>query len=258
MLVMQKMIMVYQKIGQPKYRRSAFSRIIFYAVALSGIAVLIALGCWQMERLAWKTNLINTVNARISAVADPAPGPKEWPLISSEHDAYRHITISGVLLNDKETLVHASTIHGTGYWLITPLRTDEGFTVLINRGFVPRDHRASATRAESQITTKITVTGLLRITEPGGSLLQSNNPKLQHWYSRDVAAISAVRQLPKNAPYFIDADATPNPGGLPIGGLTVVNFYNHHLQYAITWFTLAAMLSFYVLLAAFKPPGIYG
>ena len=248
--------MIYRNIDQPNHRRSASARVVFFAIAISGIALLTALGCWQLERLAWKTNLITTVNARISAAAEPAPGPEKWPLVSAERDAYRHVTLRGVLLNDQETLVHASTIHGAGYWVMTPLRTDEGFTVLVNRGFVPPDRRAPDTRAQGQVSGKITVTGLLRITEPGGGFLQSNNPKEQRWYSRDVAAMAAERQLTNAAPYFIDADNAHNPGGLPIGGLTVINFYNHHLQYALTWFTLAGMLSFYTLLAAFNPPAM--
>jgi surfeit locus 1 family protein len=77
--------------------------------------------------------------------------------------------------------------------------------------------------------------------EPEGSLLRSNKPQEERWYSRDVGAIAAARGLPDVAPYFVDADATPNPGGLPVGGLTRVVFSNNHLVYAITWYCLAAM-----------------
>jgi surfeit locus 1 family protein len=130
-----------------------------------------------------------------------------------------------------------------GFWVMTPLITPDGFTVLVNRGFVPVDRRDSATRAAGQIEGETTVSGLVRMTEPKGTLLRANDPAAGRWYSRDVAAIAKARDLNRVAPYFIDADATANPGGLPVGGLTVVSFYNHHLLYALTWFALALMLA---------------
>ena len=81
------------------------------------------------------------------------------------------------------------------------------------------------------------------MTEPKGAFLRSNNPAEDRWYSRDVAAIAKARGLSSVAPYFIDADASPNPGGLPVGGLTVISFPNTHLIYAITWFALAGLVA---------------
>ena len=126
--------------------------------------------------------------------------------------------------------------------MLTPLRTGAGFTVLVNRGFVPADQADPAARRAGEIAGPVTVTGLLRVSEPRGSALQRNDPTHGLWYSRDVAAIAAARGLGgRVAPYFIDADATPNPGGLPVGGLTVIAFPNSHLLYAAIWFTGAAM-----------------
>lgn len=85
------------------------------------------------------------------------------------------------------------------------------------------------------------LTGLLRQSEPRGRVLRPNNPVANRWYSRDVVAIAKARALGVVAPFFIDADAAPNPGGFPIGGLTVVTFRNAHLVYALTWFALAAL-----------------
>ena len=98
-----------------------------------------------------------------------------------------------------------------------------------------------ASRAAGDLSGPVSVTGFLRISEPGGGFLRSNDPAGGRWYSRDVAAIAEAEGLAKVAPYFIDADTTPNPGGLPVGGLTVVSFRNSHLVYALTWFALAAM-----------------
>jgi surfeit locus 1 family protein len=115
--------------------------------------------------------------------------------------------------------------------------------VLINRGFVPPERRDQATRLEGNPAGVVSITGLLRMTEPNGGFLRNNDPAGDRWYSRDVEAIAAARGLPGSAPFFIDADATPNPGSYPQGGLTVVKFHNNHLIYALTWFGLALMLA---------------
>ena len=135
------------------------------------------------------------------------------------------------------------TAFGGGYWVLVPFRTDTGFVVLVDRGFAPPDLREPASRQDGEIHGETVVTGLLRMTEPKGAFLRSNDAAANRWYSRDVAAIAAARDLGPVAPYFIDADATPNPGGYPIGGLTVIAFSNNHLVYAITWYGLAALLA---------------
>ncbi|MGN6551789.1 MAG: SURF1 family protein [Pararhizobium sp.] len=214
-------------------------------LALLGIVLFsgfMALGLWQVERRAWKLALIERVDARIHAAPVAAPGPADWPKVDAASAGYRHVSLRGTFLNGKETEVYASTELGPGYWVITPLKRDDGTIVLVNRGFVPTDRKDPATRKAGEIAGETTVTGLLRISEPGGTLLRSNKPAEDRWYSRDVAAIAAKRGLTDVAPYFVDADKTAAPGGLPVGGLTQVHFRNSHLSYAITWFTLALMV----------------
>ena len=214
------------------------------ALALPVAAGFVALGVWQVERRAWKHELIAAVDARIHRPPAAAPGPADWPHISASRDAYRRISATGRFCHDRETLVQAVTDRGAGYWLLTPLETP-AFTLLVNRGFVPPDKRDAATRAAGNPDGPVTVTGLLRITEPGGAFLRANDPAADRWYSRDVAAIARARGLGRIAPYFLDADATPNPGGYPVGGLTVVRFRDPHLVYALTWFALAAISFFF-------------
>ena len=157
------------------------------------------------------------------------------------------------MLHDREVRTLAVTELGAGYWVITPLATPD-FTVLVNRGFVPQDRRDPATRAAGQAAGPVTISGLLRFSEPGGGFLRANDPGAGRWYSRDVAAIAAAERLEGAvAPYFIDADATANPGGLPVGGLTVVRFRNPHLSYALTWFALAGGLVWLALRARERP-----
>ncbi len=210
------------------------------AAGLALFALFCGLGVWQLQRLAWKEALIARVEARTHAAPTAAPGPAAWRAISAKADEYRRMRVSGTFENDRETLVQAVTAAGPGFWVMTPLRTEAGYTVVINRGFVPT---AQAARRAGLIQGPATVTGLLRVSEPHGGFLRANQPAANRWYSRDVATIAQARGLGDAAPYFIDADATPNPGGWPRGGMTVVRFRNSHLAYALTWFGLAAMVA---------------
>ncbi|RYM15076.1 SURF1 family protein [Sphingobium cupriresistens] len=194
---------------------------------------LMALGVWQVERLAWKRDLIARVDARIHAA------PASAPARANKADEYRRVTATGIFLHDKAALVQAATVRGAGYWVLTPLRQANGAILFVNRGFVPPEAKTRYDRPQGVVR----VTGLLRLTEPGGGFLRSNDPVADRWYSRDVAAIAATRRLMPIANYFIDAQAGPSPDALPVGGLTVVRFPNSHLQYAITWFILAAMVA---------------
>ncbi|RST32238.1 SURF1 family protein [Sphingomonas ginkgonis] len=210
------------------------------ALALFLVALFTGLGVWQVQRRAWKLDLIARVDQRVHAAPAPAPGPGAWAGLTRDNAEYRRVRIAGTLLNDRETLVQAVTEQGGGYWVMTPLRTRWG-SVFVNRGFVPPERRSPASRAAGELPGLVAVTGLLRFSEPGGGFLRSNRPDADRWYSRDVAAIARARGVAGAAPYFIDADATPVPGGWPQGGLTVVSFRNAHLQYALTWFGLALL-----------------
>ncbi|MGR4891007.1 SURF1 family protein [Sphingopyxis sp. LARHCG72] len=220
-------------------RRAAFA-----AAALIAALALAALGVWQLERRVWKHELIAAVDARIDAAPVAAPGPDAWTRIDAKRDAYRRVTATGVFRHDRETLVQAVTDRGAGYWVLTPLETP-GFTLLVNRGFVPTNRRDPETRAAGNLTGTAAVTGLLRVTEPGGAFLRTNDPAKDRWFSRDVAEIAKARGLARTAPYFVDADAKPSPGGYPVGGLTVVQFRDHHMVYALTWFALCALSLFF-------------
>jgi surfeit locus 1 family protein len=219
--------------GRGRSRRRLFAGAL--AAAFCGF---VALGVWQLERRVWKLDLIARVEHRTHAAPAPAPGPQDWPAVSEERDAYRRVRISGVYLRGRDTLVQAVTELGPGRWVMTPLDAGPGFTVLINRGFVPE---AEAASPPSPPRDRITVTGLLRTPEPHGGFLRANAPVQGRWYSRDVQAIAAARGLHRVAPYFIDADATPNADGWPRGGLTVIHFRNAHLSYALTWFAMAGL-----------------
>ncbi|MFO7324108.1 MAG: SURF1 family protein [Pseudomonadota bacterium] len=215
-------------------------RLTLLALCLSGTLLFGALGIWQLQRLAWKRDLIARVDARVNAPPVPVPPGVSWSTLDLDDAEYRRVRARGHFLHEKETLVDAVTEDGPGSWVITPLVTAEG-TILVNRGFVPPELRDSALRAGGQPDGDVIVTGLLRRPEPGGRTLRANRPEDERWFSRDVAAIAAARGLEAVAPFFIDADASPVQGPAPRGGLTVVHFRNAHLSYALTWFALAGL-----------------
>jgi len=221
----------------PSTRRRAVAA----AFAATFFALFVALGVWQVQRLRWKLDLIARVDARVHAAVVDAPSRAQWPRVNRADDEYRRVRVEGSFLPARDTLVQATTERGMGYWLLTPLHASDGSIVLVNRGFVPTQWRAHPGAAPP--AGAVVVSGLLRISEPGGAFLHRNDADADRWYSRDVAAIAAKRGLGDVAPYFVDADASANADGDPVGGLTVVSFYNHHLGYALTWFGLALLVA---------------
>ena len=196
----------------------------------------VALGVWQIHRLAWKEALIARVEARVHAVPVAPPGPESWAGVGPARDEYRRVAAEGAYLPGKDTLVRAVTGRGRGFWVMTPFVTAR-FTMLVNRGFVPDGTPPDAYAAPAG---HIRVAGLMRMSEPGGGFLHANDPAGGRWYSRDVAAIAAHHRLGRVAPYFVDAGRAPGRA-LPVGGMTVIAFRNQHLAYALTWFALAIM-----------------
>ena len=164
------------------------SQLIAGTLAVLFFALFVALGTWQLQRRTWKLNLIARVEERVHAPPVAAPGPAEWPQVSAARDEYRHVTVTGTFLDHSQTLVQAATELGAGYWVLTPLRARRSI-VLVNRGFVAADDRERVQPGGQAAT----VTGLLRITEPGGAFLRHNNPAANRWYR------ATSRQLPRPA-----------------------------------------------------------
>jgi surfeit locus 1 family protein len=200
-------------------------------------ASFLGLGSWQLKRLFWKLDLIARVEQRAHAAPGAAPGPATWDQVSAAQDEYRAVRLEGRWLPQHVQRVQALTALGSGFWVLMPLQQASGERVWVNRGFV-----ASAAAAVKTPPGTVSVTGLLRLSEPGGAFLRDNDPAQQRWYSRDVLAMSAAQGLRGAAPYFVDAAASAPPlaEGEPVGGLTVLRFQNNHLVYALTWYALAA------------------
>jgi surfeit locus 1 family protein len=222
--------------------------------ALGALAVLLSLGAWQLSRLAWKEALIAQVQERTHQPPSPLPAREAWPRMAAETDDYRRVTVTGSFRHEAEAYLYhvagdsrqadRSRPQGQGYFVMTPLVTPEGTTVIVNRGFVPMERRDPVTRAEGQVAGSVTVTGLVRFPEARGYFAATDDDFRRIFYTRDLAAITKVMGLDasRTAPFSIDLDATPVPGGLPLGGETRLVFANRHFEYALTWFGLALTL----------------
>src|SRR6478672_2132852 len=200
----------------------------------------LSLGVWQMERRAWKRDILD----RIATNQATAPMTLDQLL---KGDPLRHeygrVRVVGSFLHDKEFYLAARSLKDkVGMHVVTPLRADSGSIVLFDRGWIPSERKDPAKRADGQVPGKIELTGIVRRTQEKRQFAPDNDPAKNFWFHvdsplmRNIAGAPADRALDS---FFLEADATPNPGGLPIGGQTRLDIPNDHLQYAITWFLIA-------------------
>jgi len=218
--------------------RHVMARPVFLTLLCIAFCGFTALGVWQLYRLQWKLDLIDRVETRIRANPVVLPAAPEWPQINAARDEYKHVRVEGHFIANRDTRVQALTELGAGFWVLSPFQLNDGNVVLINRGYVP-----SSVKTAMPASSATVITGLLRMSESRGGFLRDNAPADNRWYSRDVAAIAGARGLEKVAPFFVDADAEQEDSAkqCPRGGLTVTQFSNNHLQYALTWFGLVLL-----------------
>ena len=215
---------------------------------LVGLAVLVWLGTWQVERKAWKEALIESMSRRLAAPVVALPAPETWGRLDAAEMEYRHVAFPAEILNDQEALVYTSgsafrsDVSGPGYWVFTPARLTGGSVVVVNRGFVPEARRDPASRAAGQLTAVIEIVGALRWPEPRGTFTPNDDPAHNVWFVRDPAVIAAAKKWGPVAPFYVEQEVPPAPGGFPQVGKVEPRLPNNHLGYAITWYGLALTL----------------
>ena len=225
---------------------AAGSRVRFallFVLFAGALAVLVGLGTWQVQRLAWKEALLATIDERTHA--DPLPLDEvasRYPEIE-----YVPVTATGRFDHAAERHVFTTWEGESGYDVFTPLLLGENRAVLVNRGFVPFDRKDPATRADGQVGGEVTVTGLARrgLAEKPSWVVPDNDPAKNVFYWKDVRAMRETSGLDPAIdvlPFVVDAGDAANPGGLPVGGTTLIDLPNNHLQYAVTWYGLALAL----------------
>ena len=212
-----------------------------------GLAVLLSLGTWQVKRLAWKEGLLATIHERMNAAPKPLAEVAAMEKAGEDID-YLAVTATGRFLHDSEQFFFATHKGASGWYVYTPLELSDGTgVVFVNRGFVPYDRKEAATRAGGQVAGELEITGLARAApgEKPSSVVPDNDLAKNVYYWKDLSNMTAQSGFKMSAEVvqlFVDADDAPNPDGLPVGGVTMIDLPNNHLQYAVTWFGLALAL----------------
>ena len=214
------------------------------ALMLAGLALLIGLGVWQLKRLEWKQGLIAQIEARTKG--PPITLEDAVALAGQGRDpSYYRVRVDGRFHHAKERYLYALSDGRVGWHVITPLETEDGDMVLVDRGFVPDELKDPSVRALGQVENVVTVTGIVRSPETQTLFTPDNEPMVNRWFWRDLAGM-ARSMFPAGtidvAPFFLEAEKSEVPGGWPEGGQMRLEIPNDHLQYAITWFLLAACL----------------
>jgi surfeit locus 1 family protein len=198
------------------------------------------LGAWQMERRAWKIDILDRIATNQAAVPLPLDELLKGDPLRRE---YGRVRVSGTFLHDKEFYLAARSLKDkVGMQVVTPLRTDDGTVILFDRGWIPSEKKEPAKRAEGQLPGRVDLTGIVRRSQIKRQFAPDNDPAKNFWFHVDVPVMrrmAGARPDPVLDSFFLEADATPNPGGIPVGGQTRLDIPNDHLQYAITWFLIA-------------------
>jgi surfeit locus 1 family protein len=217
-------------------------------VTLAALVALIALGTWQLDRKAWKEGLIDSLRQRLDEAPALLPPRETWARLHPFDMEFRRVSVPLEFVADEEALVYTSgsafrpDVRAPGYWVFTPARPAAGGLVVVNRGFVPEGKQDPKTRNEGRPRGLVTIAGVMRWPEQRGFFTPKDDPNHNLWFVRDPVTIAEGKNWGKVAPFYLEQEAPPAPGGLPQVGRVEPNLPNNHLQYAITWYGLAVVL----------------
>jgi cytochrome oxidase assembly protein ShyY1 len=216
-------------------------------VALTVFAALIGLGTWQIERKAWKEGLIDALAQRVAADPRPIPPASRWSALAPERDEFRRVKFDAAIEPDADALVYTpgsafrTDVSGPGHWVFTPAKLSDGATIVLNRGFIPQALQQSAARRP--LAGPVVLVGAMRWPEARGWFAPNDDPAHNLWFVRDQRAMAEAKGWGEVAPFFVELETPSSPGPVPQAGRLTVNLRNEHLQYAITWYGLAAVLA---------------
>ncbi|KAG2237766.1 SURF1 family-domain-containing protein [Thamnidium elegans] len=238
-----------------KQRKFGFGTILLCTVPF----VAFGLGTWQVKRLRWKVNYINTLEDRLEREAIPLPR-RINPDVLDEYE-YRKVYATGRFRHDEEILLGPRTRGDgkAGYFVITPFERDNGTTILVKRGWIAPEKKDQKTRPESLEQGEVEVVGLIRVNEERNTFTPDNDVKGNQWYWADVETIA---QMFHTQPIMIESVSDLSPSreyvliekGIPVGRSPVVEIRNHHLNYLITWYSLSIATSIMLWRLLRKPP----
>jgi cytochrome oxidase assembly protein ShyY1 len=225
----------------------------FAIFTLVMVAAFVGLGLWQLQRRVEKHALIAALTERLAAAPSPLPTAAQWNAMTPAADEFRRVRFTATYAAAPDAMVYSSgsavreDISGPGTWAFLPARLPTGDTVAINAGFVPNtmQDRAQQDRAVQPLVTgaPVMLTGYIRFPETAGVLTPSENIAKRLWFTRDHLAMARVLGWGEVAPFYIDLEQPVPASGIPKPGPLEVHLKDDHLQYAITWFTLAGAVA---------------
>jgi len=211
------------------------------AAALAVLVILLWLGSWQIERKAWKEALIETLTQRLNATPAALLPPEEWARMTPENSEFLRVKLRVELRSGDDALVYASSsalrddVKAPGYFVFTPARLPEGRQIVVNRGYVPDRTYPSSPGSQD-------IVGYVRWPEAPSWFISAHDTAGTIWYVRDQQAMAEFKGWGAVAPFYIEQESPLPPGGLPHPAALKVHLRNDHLQYALTWYGLAAVL----------------
>jgi cytochrome oxidase assembly protein ShyY1 len=224
----------------------------FALFTLAMVAIFVGLGVWQLQRRVEKHALIAALTERLGAVPVPLPDAAQWSQLDPAQDEFRRVTFTATYAHAPDAMVYSAgsavrgDISGPGTWAFLPARLAGGETVVVNTGFVENtmQQREVEDRAIAKLVTgqPVTLTGYLRFPEHAGLLTPAENRAKRLWFVRDHEAMASALQWGKVAPFYIDLEQPVPANGVPKPGPLTVHLRDEHMQYAITWFSLAVVV----------------
>lgn len=209
-----------------------------------GLAILMSLGVWQLQRKAWKEELIATLEAQLKAPPVALPPPSDWPTLNRDNSEFRRVSLGAQAIADAKPAylyTGASALRAdvkqAGYFVFVPVKLADGQTLVVNRGYIPAERKTAPLIGSGDIT------GYIRWPEKPGWFVAEKDSTGEIWFVRDPSAMAKERGWGPVAPFYIDQEAPVPADGFPKPGALTVKLKNDHLGYAITWFGLAASLA---------------
>jgi surfeit locus 1 family protein len=222
--------------------RASRSLLLPGALALVGLVTLLGLGTWQVERKAWKEALIATLERRLGGEPVALPPPGEWAGMTPENSEFLRVRLRIEPTGGNDALVYTGgsalrdDVRSPGYFVFTPARLPDGSHAVVNRGYVPGTSYPPLAGPQE-------IVGVLRWPEQPSVFISAHDAAGAIWHVRDHRAMAGVKGWGDVPPFYIEQEAPVPPGGLPHPAALTVRLRNDHLQYAITWYGLAAVLA---------------
>jgi surfeit locus 1 family protein len=204
---------------------------------LLAFGTCIALGTWQVNRLAWKEGLIAAI-ADANSKAPLTALPTEAEALTALQ--FHKVTLRGTWRGDVE--FHLAPRYWRdkfGYALITPFTLNDGRTLLVNRGWVPAKKKELTTRPETAVNGKATLTGLIRVGSERSYFSPVNQPDKNIWFGRDTADMAAHAKLTNIIPAMLDLVGEQTDTTIPVPSDGTIRLRNDHLSYILTWYGIA-------------------